>query len=223
MSSPKKQRLKDIYRRLFECCGPQHWWPGETPFEVMVGAVLTQSVAWKNVETAITALKNAGALSPPALRSMRVEDIADLIRPTMYYNVKARKLKALVEWYRESCNDSVDIMRDKKTLPLRAELLSVWGIGEETADSIVLYAAGKPLFVIDAYTRRIMDRIGVRPDGDKYIDYQAMFMKNLPADVPLFNEYHALLVHLGKNVCRPKPLCAECCLKTTCFTSSNLT
>ncbi len=215
-----KKQIGDIYTRLFEQYGNQHWWPGEEPFEVMVGAVLTQSVAWKNVEIAIKSLKEAGALSPAALREMSLEQIAVLIRPTIYYNVKARKLKAMVEWFGDSCHDSVTEMGEKGTFQLRAELLCVWGIGEETADSIVLYAAEKPVFVIDAYTRRIIDRIGLKPCDDTYSDYQALFMHALPRNVQMFNEYHALLVRLGKEVCRKKPLCKDCCLKKICRTGN---
>lgn len=206
---------------MLECFGSQHWWPGETPFEVMVGAVLTQSVAWKNVEKAIRALKDAGALSPEALRNMSLEKTAGMIRSTIYYNVKARKLKALVEWFGASCGDSTDAMREKDVEELRAELLGIWGIGEETADSIVLYAAEKPSFVIDAYTRRIIDRTGLKPAGNGYGDYQGLFMEHLPPDVALYNEYHALLVRLGKEVCRPKPLCSECCIRDLCETGEN--
>lgn len=213
-----RQRLEVLYSMLFHCYGSQHWWPGEEPFEIMVGAVLTQSVAWKNVETAISSLKKAGALSPAGLRRISLEEIADLIHPTIYYNMKARKLKALVEWFMESCRDSLEVMCQKGTEELRVELLAVWGIGEETADSIVLYAAEKPVFVIDAYTRRIMDRVGIKPNGNRYSDYQALFMRNLPADVTMFNEYHALLVRLGKEACKPKPFCIECCLKDICET-----
>lgn len=222
MSNGLKQRLEGVYERLFTRYGHQHWWPGEEPFEVMVGAVLTQSVAWKNVETAITALKEAGTLSPAALREMNLEQIAALIRPTVYYNVKARKLKALVGWFGESCADSLAVMGEKETFQLRDELLNVWGIGEETADSIILYAAEKPVFVIDAYTRRILDRIGLKPEGDTYADYQALFMENLPPDVRTYNEYHALFVRLGKEICRPKPLCGDCCLKEICNTGKTL-
>ena len=171
------QQLQEIYRRLFTAFGPQHWWPAEEPFEVMVGAVLTQSVAWRNVERAIENLKNAGALSPQALRRLDEADIAPLIRPCVYYNVKARKLKALAEYLRKY-DDDLDRICKIGADELKQELLSVWGIGEETADSIVLYAAGKPVFVIDAYTRRIIDRIGLAPDGSKYGDYQSLFTEN---------------------------------------------
>ncbi len=209
------QKLQEIYKRLFNAYGPRHWWPADEPFEVMVGAVLTQSVSWKNVEKAINNLKEAGAISPAALRRLSVDEIAPLIRPCIYYNVKARKLKALVEWTEEYGDNLTRIFTIDKE-ELRRQLLSVWGIGEETADSIVLYAAGKPVFVIDAYTRRIIDRIGLKPEGDRYRDYQALFMDNLPADAGLFNEYHALLVNHGKNVCRTKPLCGQCCLEDIC-------
>jgi len=211
-----KNLLNDIYRRLFEQYGPQHWWPGETPFEVMIGAVLTQSAAWKNVETAIINLKTAGLMSPASLREKSPEEIAPLIRSAVYYNVKARKLKALVEYIGNACEDDLDRLFEKDTGQLRVELLAVWGIGEETADSILLYAANKPVFVVDAYTRRIIGRIGIRQEKDTYSDWQALFMKNLPADVILFNEYHALLVHLGKETCRPKSLCPGCPLSDIC-------
>jgi endonuclease-3 related protein len=217
-----KTLLEDIYRRLFEQYGPQHWWPGETPFEVMIGAVLTQSAAWKNVETAIINLKTAGLMSPTSLREKSPEEIAPLIRSAVYYNVKARKLRALVEYIGGACNDNLDVLFEKDTHRLRGELLTVWGIGEETADSILLYAAAKPVFVIDAYTRRIMSRIGIQPEKDTYADWQSLFMKNLPADVILFNEYHALLVHLGKDTCRPRPLCPGCPLSDICRFSATL-
>ncbi len=217
-----KNLLEDIYRRLFKQYGPQYWWPAETTFEVMIGAILTQSAAWKNVETAINTLKTSGLMSPAALREKSPEEIALLIRSAVYYNVKARKLKALVEYIGSECDDDLSEQFEKDTGQLRDGLLSVWGIGEETADSILLYAANKPVFVIDAYTRRIFSRIGIQPDKDTYSDWQGMFMKNLSADVGLFNEYHALLVHLGKEICRPKPLCFECKLNDICneFTES---
>ncbi len=214
--------LDEIYIRLFKKFGPQHWWPGEIPFEVMIGAVLTQSAAWQNVETAITSLKAAGLMSPAALREKSPEEIAPLIRSAVYYNVKARKLKELVEYIGNSCDDNLDKLFEKETGQLRDELLGVWGIGEETADSILLYAASKPVFVIDAYTRRIMSRIGVRPENDTYSDWQSFFMKNLHADVSLFNEYHAIFVRLGKETCRPKPRCPACRLSDICLSAATL-
>jgi endonuclease-3 related protein len=202
------QRLKEIYRRLMDSYGPQRWWPAEGPFEVMVGAILTQSAAWGNVEKAIASLKAAGALSPEVLRRLPLAELATLIRPCGYYNAKALKLKSLAQWLNQ--------LFASDTATLREQLLSIHGIGAETADSILLYAAGKPVFVIDAYTRRILSRLGLAPQGVSYAACQALFMDNLPADSGLFNEYHALLVCLAKNVCRRRPLCPDCCLADIC-------
>lgn len=215
------QQLQNIYHRLMGAYGPQHWWPAEEPFEVMVGAILTQSAAWLNVEKAITNLKAAEALSPQVLRSLSLPEIATLIHPCIYYNVKARKLKSLVNWMGEHYQDDLDKLFAGSAEQLREELLSVYGIGEETADSIILYAANKPVFVIDAYTRRIISRIGLAPDSNSYAAYQALFMDNLPPDVQLFNEFHALLVCLGKGVCRNCPLCQQCCLHDICRFSAD--
>jgi len=210
------QVLQDIYHQLIDYYGPQHWWPAEEPFEVMVGAILTQSAAWLNVEKAIANLNAAKVLSPQALRQLNVFELATLIRPCGYYNAKARKLKSLVHWLDENCNDNLNKTFTSNTEQLRHQFLSVYGIGQETADSIILYAAEKPIFVIDAYTRRIIDRIGLAPESSSYTAYQSLFMDNLPADAVLFNEYHALLVCLGKNACRSHPLCQQCCLRSTC-------
>ncbi len=210
------QLLQKIYHQLLDTYGPQYWWPAEEPFEVMVGAILTQSAAWLNVEKAIANLKTAKALSPQALRLFSLPELSTLIRPCIYYNVKARKLKSLTQWLGEYCQDNLSKLFANNTEKLRQQLLSVWGIGEETADSIILYAANKPVFVIDAYTRRIINRLGFMPASNSYAVYQSLFMDNLPADVALFNEYHALLVCLGKNVCRKRPLCQQCCLRNMC-------
>ena len=210
------KQLQDIYHRLIETYGPQHWWPAEEPFEVMVGAILTQSAAWRNVEKAIANLKAAKALSTAALRQIDLAELASLIHPCGYYNVKARKLKALAEWFGECYDDDLYKLSATDTERLRQQLIGVWGIGEETADSIILYVANHPVFVIDAYTKRTIDRLGLSPGSNSYIAYQSLFMDNLPADVRLFNEYHALLVALGKNVCRKNPLCQRCCLKGIC-------
>ncbi|HEY97106.1 MAG TPA: hypothetical protein G4O16_02875 [Dehalococcoidia bacterium] len=209
------QVLLDTYGKLLARYGPQHWWPAEEPFEVIVGAILTQSAAWINVEKAIKNLKKAGPLTPKALRNLTAEEITDLVYPSGYYNVKARKLKAFVSWLGEKYDDSLSGLFSKNTANLREELLLVYGIGEETADSIILYAADKPVFVIDAYTRRFINRRGLKPATESYTAYQALFMKHLPADSQLFNEYHALLVTLGKDVCRKNPACARCCLNVT--------
>ncbi len=216
------QTLQSIYHQLLDAYGPQHWWPAEGPFEVMVGAILTQSAAWLNVEKAIANLKAAKALSPEALRRLSLSEVATLIRPCGYYNAKARKLKCLARWLGEYCGDNLGRLFDSSMDSLREHLLAIWGIGEETADSIILYAANKPVFVIDAYTRRIINRIGLAPPANSYTAYQSLFMDNLPADAGLFNEYHALLVYLGKHVCRPQPLCWRCCLRGVCQFSTTV-
>ena len=222
----------DIYQRLFDAYGPQHWWPGDTPFEVIVGAILTQSIAWTNVEKAIAALKANGLLTPRGLRDAPLADLASLLYPTGYYNAKARKIKAFVEHLR-AYQDDLKALFSKDIPTLRSELLSIHGVGEETADSIILYAAGKPTFVIDAYTRRIVDRLGLTPHAADhttnntlsiipYSAYRAMFQRHLPSNTSLFNEYHALLVVLGKDVCRKtQPACHRCPLRKLCPTGSS--
>ena len=207
-----KRALLNIYPRLFSEYGPQHWWPARTRFEVITGAILTQSAAWTNVEKAIENLKQAGALSPGTIRRMSQDKLAMLIHPCGYYNTKARKLKAFAGWLGEYYYDNLDRLFDQATGELRHKLLDVYGIGEETADSILLYAGNKPVFVIDAYTRRIMSRLGLAPNVNSYTAFQRLFMANLPAEVQIFNEYHALLVRLAKEVCRKSPLCGQCCL-----------
>ncbi|MBA7600048.1 Endonuclease III [subsurface metagenome] len=210
------QALNNIYHRLLAHYGHQHWWPAQEPFEMIVGAILTQSAAWVNVEKAIANLKAARALSPAALRRLPQPELARLIRPSGYYNVKAAKLRSFAHWLGEYHNDDLDKLFGGDTDHLRQQLLAIYGVGAETADSIILYAANKPVFVIDAYTRRIISRLGLAPINNSYEAYQALFMHNLPADANLFNEYHALLVCLAKDVCRPHPLCRQCCLSDIC-------
>ena len=183
---------------------------------MLVGAILTQSAAWSNVEKAIANLKAARALSAEALHRLSLTELAAIIRPCGYHNAKALKLKSLARWLGENYGNNLDKLFASDTAPLRQQLLAVHGAGEETADSIILYAANKPVFVIDAYTRRIIDRVGLAPESQSYAAYQAIFMDNLPADAGLFNEYHALLVCLGKHVCRRHPLCPQCCLNDIC-------
>jgi len=209
------QILVNIYHRLMARYGPQYWWPAQEPFEVIVGAILTQSAAWINVEKAIANLKAAGVLSPVALRQMPQSEVAKLIHPCGYYNAKAQKLKAFAHWFGEQYNDNLEKLFANDIDSLRQQLLAIYGIGEETADSIILYAANKPTFVIDAYTRRIIGRIGLAPNSNRYAAYRTLFMTNLPADARLFNEYHALLVRLAKNACQPRPLCQQCCLNVS--------
>ncbi len=214
------QALQTIYDRLLASYGPQHWWPAQERFEVMVGAILTQSAAWSNVEKAIANLRAARALSPEALRRLPSSEIATLIHPCGYYNAKALKLKSLATWLGEHCDDNLDELFSSRIDHIRQQLLAIYGIGQETADSIILYAGNKPVFVIDAYTRRIISRIGLAPNRDNYAAYQALFMANLRPDARLFNEYHALLVYLAKKICRPQPLCPQCCLNDICHHNS---
>ena len=206
----------NIYRRLLATFGPQSWWPGETPFEVIVGAILTQSAAWTNVEKAISKLKKANLLTPSSLRMVSQPELAILIHSSGYYNMKAKKLLSFVNWLNWRFGGSIEKMFVQDARSLRLDLLKIYGIGEETADSILLYAGNKPVFVIDAYTRRIIGRLGLPVSGPNYGDYQRLFMSHL-ADFTLFNEYHALLVALGKHFClKNNPHCESCCLNDLC-------
>lgn len=208
--------LVDVYQRLLDRYGPQDWWPADTPLEMMVGAILTQSAAWGNVEKAITSIKARGLLSSAMLRQISTEELAWLIRPSGYYNVKARKIKAFIGWLGEYYHDDLDMLFALDLPTLRHELLSVYGVGEETADSMILYAGHKPIFVIDAYTRRIISRVGLAPAHNSYAAFQSLFMEKLPHEEALFNEYHALLVCHGKSACRKVPVCRDCCLISFC-------
>ena len=210
------ETLLEIYHRLLSCYGPQHWWPADDAFEVIVGAILTQSAAWTNVEKAISNLKAAGALTAAALFGTPPDRLAALIRPCGYYNAKAKKLKAFVQRLESGYGGDLERLFTLDTIELRQELLTVHGIGDETADSIILYAARKPVFVIDAYTRRILRRLALAPSGDSYGAFQALFTENLPRDEGLYGEYHALLVRHGKEVCRKAPRCPVCCLRELC-------
>ena len=213
--------LQEIYQRLYQAHGPQHWWPGDGPFEVIVGAILTQSAAWTNVEKALASMRTADCWSFDAINSISEAELAAIIRPSGYFNAKARKLKAFAAHLAEDYGGILDTFLAKETGALREELLSIHGVGDETADDIVVYAAEKPSFVIDSYPRRIIDRMGLTPDGKnpKYGDYQALFHDNLPADTPLFNEYHALLDRHAKDPCAKRdPRCGSCCLADMCAT-----
>ena len=210
------ETLLEIYHRLLSCYGPQHWWPAEDAFEVVVGAILTQSAAWTNVEKAISNLKAAGALTAAALLAIPSDRLAALIHPCGYYNAKAKKLRAFVQRLESGYGGDLERLFALDTIELRQELLAVHGIGEETADSIILYAARKPVFVIDAYTRRILRRLALAPSSDSYGAFQALFTENLPQDEGLYDEYHALLVRHGKEVCRKAPRCPICCLRDVC-------
>ena len=212
------ERLVDVYERLYDAYGPQHWWPGEDAFEVIVSAILTQRTTWVNVEKALANLRAAGALSPQGLWEMEEPELARLIRPSGYFNAKARKLKAFAQLLRERFAGDVGAMLAAPVEVLRPLLLSTHGIGPETADSVLLYAAARPVFVIDAYTRRLFSRLGIRPERDTYDGWQRLFTESLPAVAPLFNEYHALIVRHGKEVCRAEPSCGVCPLADTCAT-----
>ncbi|MCJ7640992.1 MAG: endonuclease III domain-containing protein [Desulfobacterales bacterium] len=205
--------VKEIYHKLFRAYGSMHWWPGETPFEVMVGALLTQNTSWKNVEKAIRQLKERGVLGIEEIHRLEKSVLASLIRPSGYFRIKADRLKALVDFLLEEYGGKLVKMKRERLETLRDKLLSVKGIGPETADSILLYALEKPIFVVDAYTKRILSRHGMIPENAPYGEVQDLFMKNLPLDEKLFNEYHALLVHLGKTSCKRNPKCDICPLK----------
>jgi len=214
-----KEHLLDIYRRLLDFYGPQHWWPGDgAPFVVIVGAILTQSAAWRNVEQALDRLRAAAALSPDAILALPEDELASLIRPSGYFRMKARKLRAFATMLRERFDGDPARLLALDIDELRTALLDTYGIGPETADDIVLYAAHKPGFIVDAYTRRIFDRLGIRPAVDSYDAWRRLFMDALPADVALFNEYHALIVRHGKLTCRKTPLCPVCPLLSICPT-----
>ena len=203
--------LVDIYHKLHKAFGPQHWWPGNTPFEVAVGAVLTQNTNWGNVEKAILNLKRQGVLSARALHKMHQDELASLIRPAGYFNVKAKRLKSFIDFLMNETHGSMKIMKNRDARELRMKLLGVNGIGQETADSILLYALEKPVFVIDAYTKRVLSRHNVMDHDRSYEDYQELFHSTLQRDVQLFNEYHALFVKVGKSFCKRRdPLCIKC-------------
>ena len=203
-----------IYNRLYKAFGSRNWWPADTAEEVMFGAILTQSITWKNVEKAIAALKERGKLSFKAVAIMDERELAKIIRPARFLNQKARALKKYADYFGEKYGYSITKMKKRELWLLREELLSLYRIGPETADSILLYALEKPVFVIDVYTKRILSRHGFLSMEDAYDNYQKLFMENLPGDVRLYNEFHALLVHLGSRFCKPKPLCDTCPLRT---------
>ena len=208
-----RERLVRIYHLMFRAYGPQHWWPARTRFEVAVGAVLTQNTAWTNVEMAIQRLRAAGVLGPAALAALPRPRLAALIRPAGYYNIKAKRLQSLLRFLRRRCGLRLSRLFRDDPKDLRRELLAVNGIGPETADSILLYAGNIPIFVVDAYTRRILARHSlIRPDAG-YDETQALFMAHLPHDAAVFNEYHALLVMVGKDYCRTVPRCETCPLR----------
>lgn len=207
------EQLAEIYQLLFDRFGPQHWWPGETAFEIITGAILTQNTSWANVEKAITNLKSANLLTTEKLYHLDALKLAELIRPAGYYNIKTKRLKSFLNWLFQNYDDRLENLEKLDTDRLRVELLAVKGVGRETADSILLYAFDRPIFVVDAYTARVSVRHGlIEPDAD-YEQLRDLFQSNLPQDVQLFNEFHALLVRLGKEFCKPTARCAGCPLE----------
>lgn len=213
----RRQDVTEVYEKLYRQYGSQHWWPGDTPFEIAIGAILTQGVSWSNVVKAISALKDKEAMSPQAIAAMDMDTLAACVRSTLYFNMKARKLKAFCRHLLDACGGDMLALAKRPIADLRAELLGLYGIGPETADSILLYAAGKPIFVVDAYTRRIFSRMGMVAPDISYGDLQAFFLTRLPGDAALFNEYHALIVRLGKECCTAsRPRCAACPLQQDC-------
>ncbi|MGB7846670.1 MAG: endonuclease III domain-containing protein [Candidatus Acidiferrum sp.] len=206
--------LPIFYDALLRAYGPQGWWPGRTRFEVIVGAILTQNTSWSNVERAIAELRRAELLSADAIERVPLARLSRLIRSSGYFRQKARKLKAFVQYLREQYQGSLDKLFATPTTELREELLAVHGIGPETADSILLYAGNHPVFVVDAYTRRILERHGLAQGKESYNEIRRLFEQSLPANAALFNEYHALIVHAGKHFCRKGEAdCAHCALQ----------
>jgi endonuclease III related protein len=203
--------LLTAYERLHAAFGPQHWWPGESPFEIMVGAVLVQNTAWRNVERAIRNLYDAGVMDPNALYALPAEELAELIRPAGYFQVKARRLRNLLKLVVEDYGGALDAMFAVEPFVLREQLLGVHGIGPETADAILLYAGGRPTFVVDTYTHRVLARHGWIEYDAGYHEIKEFCESSLPADAALYNEYHALLVRVGKEHCRrAAPRCESC-------------
>ncbi len=215
--------LLNIFQRLLDQYGPQSWWPADNPFEIIVGAILTQGTKWANVEKALSNLKSANSLSPVAIRTIPLAELSCLVYPSGYFNEKARKLKAIAEFIKRY-DDDIDTMAAADGELLRKELLSVYGIGEETADDILVYAIGKPYFVIDEYTKRIFHRIGLASEQNKYSQYQALFADNLSETPEIFGEYHALIVAHAINVCKKQePRCWECCVLDLCDAGKEVT
>lgn len=206
----RRDELQEIFERLTGYFGDLHWWPAAEPFEMMVGAILTQNTAWTNVEKALTALREKNLLVPAALFHLPEDELAQIIRPSGYYHLKAGRLKALVRFIMEEYNGCVTAMGAEELPRLREKLLAIRGVGPETADSILLYGCYKPIFVSDAYTKRIMVRHGMVGDDAGYHEMQSLFMDHLPPDVSLFNQFHAMIVHTGKTFCRKKPHCSGC-------------
>ncbi|GAB4347929.1 MAG: endonuclease III domain-containing protein [Gammaproteobacteria bacterium] len=220
MTHPSEEAFGEVYERLDAAYGPQHWWPGESPFEIQVGAILTQNTAWPNVERAIENLKRENRMAPEAILETPHHDLAELLRPAGYFNVKARRLRNYCAWLLEQGGERA--LRRWPTDKLRHGLLSVKGVGPETADDILLYAFERPVFVIDAYTRRIFSRLGLIEANSGYEALRHRFETALGADVARFNQYHALIVRHAKTHCRKRPRCTACPLGDLCRKTGDL-
>ena len=212
----QNKKLLAIYDGLFDHYGPQDWWPAQTHLEMIVGAILVQAVSWRNVEKALANLKDEKVLNFEALSSLPTQQLELLIRPSGFYQEKTKKLKAFLEHLGGNYSGSLDSFLRQDLSQLREELLSIYGVGPETADSIILYAAGRPIFVIDTYTHRLFTRMGLIDGGYNYRKIQLFFMDNLPLEAPLYSEYHALIVRHSATTCRKNPLCASCVIVKMC-------
>lgn len=205
-----RNKIRKIFDLLFERFGEQHWWPGDTEFEIIIGAILTQGTNWNNVEKAINNIKEEGLLDINKFKDLKIQDVKRLIKPSGFYNVKGERLKNFIDEFKNKFKD-IDDMKKLGKNELREWLLSIKGIGKETADSIILYALRKPVFVVDVYTRRILNRHNIIKGNEEYDEIRKIFEDNLPNDERIFNEYHALLVKIGKEFCLKKnPKCKEC-------------
>ncbi len=207
--------LMDIYRKLFSSFGARGWWPAETPFEVVIGAILAQNTSWSNAKSAIEQLKSNNLLSPEALNNINLEDLAEIVKSSGYYNQKAKKIKNFIGFFK-NYDFKFEGMSKQSANHLREQLLNINGIGEETVDCILLYALDKPVFVIDTYTKRVFSRLGFADERIKYSELQKIITDNLKKDAVLFNEYHALIDYLAHFICKKKPECERCVLQEDC-------
>lgn len=212
-----KNKVLKIYDELYRIFGQQHWWPGDSIDEIIIGAVLTQNTNWDNVSRAIKNLTHANKLSLKKISSMNQEELSVLIKPSGYYNLKAKRLQAVARFFVDKYNCDYELLKKKNCIELRKELLDIYGVGYETADSILLYCFDMPTFVVDAYTKRMGERHNLFPANSDYHQVKEYFTKHLPLDKSLFNEFHALIVKIGKDFCRAKPNCEKCPLNDRKF------
>lgn len=205
-----KASLINFFHKLYSFYGEQKWWPADTPFEVAIGAILTQNTNWSNVKKAIDNLKREELLNPQSLKHISIERLSEVIKPSGYYRIKAKRIKAFIDFLFDCYYGNLKIIKEQETNNIRSQLLSIHGIGQETADSILLYAFEKPVFVVDSYTKRVISRHKILNYNSSYKEFQDLFHNELKQDVQLYNEYHALFVRVGKDYCKTKPLCDGC-------------